>query len=41
MEEEDQLQFGFHLLDPIKIVPEDIVLLTPIGKLTLNRNPRN
>ncbi|KAF2205032.1 catalase [Delitschia confertaspora ATCC 74209] len=41
MEEEDQLRFGFDLLDPTKIVPEDLVPFTPLGKLTLNRNPRN
>ncbi|KAF1834303.1 catalase B precursor [Decorospora gaudefroyi] len=41
MEEGDQLRFGFDLLDPTKIVPEDIVPYTPLGKLTLNRNPRN
>jgi catalase len=41
MEESDQLRFGFDLLDPTKIVPEDIVPFTPLGKLTLNRNPRN
>ncbi|KAH7410233.1 catalase-like domain-containing protein [Phaeosphaeria sp. MPI-PUGE-AT-0046c] len=41
MDEEDQLRFGFDLLDPTKIVPEDIVPFTPLGKLTLNRNPRN
>ncbi|KAF2007886.1 catalase-domain-containing protein [Amniculicola lignicola CBS 123094] len=41
MEEEDQLRFGFDLLDPTKIVPEELVPFTPLGKLTLNRNPRN
>ncbi|KAF1963278.1 catalase-domain-containing protein [Byssothecium circinans] len=41
MEEEDQLRFGFDVLDPTKIVPEDLVPFTPLGKLTLNRNPRN
>lgn len=41
MEEEDQLRFGFDVLDPTKFVPEDIVPFTPLGKLTLNRNPRN
>lgn len=41
MNEEDQLRFGFDLLDPTKIVPEDLVPFTPLGKLTLNRNPRN
>ncbi|ORY01363.1 catalase [Clohesyomyces aquaticus] len=41
MEEEDQLRFGFDLLDPTKIVPEELVPFTSLGKLTLNRNPRN
>ncbi|KAF2267373.1 catalase [Lojkania enalia] len=41
MEESDQLRFGFDLLDPTKIVPEELVPFTPLGKLTLNRNPRN
>ncbi|KAJ6111519.1 hypothetical protein N7523_007580 [Penicillium sp. IBT 18751x] len=41
MEEEDQLRFGFDLLDPTKIVPEELVPITPIGKMQLNRNPRN
>ncbi|KAF2711758.1 catalase-domain-containing protein [Pleomassaria siparia CBS 279.74] len=41
MEEADQLRFGFDLLDPTKIVPEELVPFTPLGKLTLNRNPRN
>ncbi|KAL1609588.1 hypothetical protein SLS59_001095 [Nothophoma quercina] len=40
-EEDDQLRWGFDVLDPTKIVPEDIVPFTPLGKLTLNRNPRN
>ncbi|KAF2012137.1 catalase-domain-containing protein [Aaosphaeria arxii CBS 175.79] len=41
MEEEDQLRFGFDVLDPTKIVPEELIPFTPLGKLTLNRNPRN
>ncbi|MBE7180992.1 MAG: catalase [Terriglobus roseus] len=41
MEESDQLRFGFDLFDPTKIVPEELVPLTPIGKMTLNRNPVN
>jgi catalase len=41
MDEEDQLRFGFDLFDPTKIVPEEYVPLTPLGKMTLNRNPRN
>jgi catalase len=41
MDESDELKFGFDLLDPTKIVPEDIVPVTLLGKMTLNRNPRN
>ncbi|KAL4862956.1 catalase B [Aspergillus spectabilis] len=41
IDEEDQLRFGFDLFDPTKIVPEELVPLTKLGKLTLNRNPRN
>ncbi|KAF1979983.1 catalase-domain-containing protein [Bimuria novae-zelandiae CBS 107.79] len=41
MDEEDQLRFGFDVLDPTKIVPEELVPFTPLGKLTLNRNPSN
>ncbi|MET7423908.1 catalase [Dactylosporangium sp. NPDC005555] len=29
------------LLDPTKLVPEEVVPVTPIGRLTLNRNPDN
>lgn len=39
MEEEDQLRFGFDLLDPTKIVPEEYVPITWLGKIQLNRNP--
>ena len=41
MEESDVQRFGFDLLDPTKIVPEEIVPVTIIGKMTLNMNPRN
>ncbi|KAJ5118433.1 hypothetical protein N7526_010070 [Penicillium atrosanguineum] len=41
MDENDQLRFGFDLLDPTKIVPEELVPITPIGKMQLNRNPLN
>ncbi|PKY02026.1 catalase-domain-containing protein [Aspergillus campestris IBT 28561] len=41
MDEEDQLRFGFDLFDPTKIVPEELVPITKVGKMTLNRNPRN
>ena len=32
---------GIDLLDPTKLVPEELVPVQPIGKLTLNRNPTN
>ena len=41
MNEEDVLKYGFDLLDPTKIVPEELVPVTKLGKLTLNRNPVN
>jgi len=39
--EEDEHKFDFDLLDPTKIIPEELVPVLPIGKLTLNRNPDN
>ncbi|MES2536315.1 MAG: catalase HPII [Pseudomonadota bacterium] len=39
--EEDEFKFGFDLLDPTKLVPEELVPVTRIGKMTLNRNPDN
>jgi catalase len=33
--------FGFDVLDPTKIVPEELVPVRPVGRLTLNRNPDN
>lgn len=41
MNEADQSKFDFDLLDPTKIIPEDLVPFTPIGKMVLNRNPKN
>ncbi|KAJ5377982.1 Catalase B [Penicillium cataractarum] len=41
MDEDDQLRFGFDLLDPTKIVPEEYVPVTKLGKMQLNRNPMN
>ncbi|ALL67169.1 Catalase [Paraburkholderia caribensis MBA4] len=41
IEEKDQDSFGFDLLDPTKLVPEEIVPVRIIGKMTLNRNPDN
>lgn len=31
----------FDVLDPTKLIPEEIIPLTPIGKMVLNRNPDN
>ncbi|WP_254509231.1 catalase [Anatilimnocola floriformis] len=39
--EADEHKFDFDLLDPTKIVPEELVPVTPIGKLVLDRNPYN
>jgi catalase len=33
--------FSFDVLDPTKIVPEELVALTPVGRMVLNRNPDN
>jgi len=41
VEEEDEFAFGFDLLDPTKIIPEELVPVQRVGKLTLNRNPDN
>ena len=39
--ESDEHNFDFDLLDPTKLVPEEIVPVTIIGKMTLNKNPDN
>lgn len=39
--EEDEHKFGFDLLDPTKIIPEEEVPVQLVGTLTLNRNPEN
>jgi catalase len=39
--EKDEHKFEFDLLDPTKLIPEEIVPVKIIGKLTLNRNPDN
>ncbi|WP_181304070.1 catalase [Rufibacter sp. XAAS-G3-1] len=41
IEEEDEHAFAFDLLDATKLVPEELVPITPIGKMVLNRNPDN
>src|SRR5690606_31798758 len=39
--EEQAAGFGFDVLDPTKIVPEEMVPVTPVGRMVLNRNPDN
>ncbi|MGA8853876.1 MAG: catalase, partial [Christiangramia sp.] len=39
--EEDEHKFEFDLLDPTKLIPEEMVPVQRIGKMTLNRNPDN
>lgn len=41
VEEENEFDFDFDLLDATKIIPEELVPVQPIGKMTLNRNPDN
>lgn len=41
VEEKDEDKFDFDLLDPTKIIPEELVPVRRVGKLTLNRNPNN
>jgi catalase len=41
IEEKDELTFGFDLLDATKLLPEEMVPVRRVGKLTLNRNPQN
>lgn len=36
--EEDEMKFDFDLLDATKIIPEELVPVTPIGRMVLNRN---
>ena len=39
--EEQAEKFSFDVLDATKLIPEELVELTPIGKMVLNRNPDN
>ncbi|MDI1428426.1 catalase [Polyangium sorediatum] len=41
IEEDEADSFDFDLLDPTKIVPEELVPVRRVGKLVLNRNPDN
>ena len=39
--EEQAEQFSFDVLDATKLIPEELVPITPLGKMVLNRNPDN
>ena len=41
VDEADALSFGFDLLDPTKIIPEELVPVTLIGSMKLDKNPHN
>jgi catalase len=41
IEEKDEHRFDFDLLDPTKLIPEELVPVQIVGKMTLNRNPDN
>lgn len=39
--EEDEFKFDFDLLDPTKLIPEELLPVQRVGKMVLNRNPEN
>ncbi len=39
--EADEHKFDFDLLDPTKIIPEELVPVTVVGRMVLNKNPDN
>ena len=39
--EADAKRFDFDVLDPTKLIPEELVPLTKVGKMVLDRNPDN
>ncbi|MGQ3298827.1 catalase [Reyranella sp.] len=41
VEPADEHKFDFDLLDATKIIPEELVPIRKVGKMTLNRNPDN
>ena len=41
VEEEREHDFDFDILDPTKLIPEEVVPVQRVGRLTLNRNPDN
>ncbi|MDQ7997901.1 MAG: catalase [Luteibacter sp.] len=41
VDEEDEHKFDFDLLDPTKLIPEEVVPVRLIGRMVLDRNPDN
>ncbi len=41
VDEKDEHKFDFDLLDPTKLIPEELVPVQRIGKMVLDRNPDN
>ncbi|KAK2954650.1 putative Catalase HPII [Blattamonas nauphoetae] len=39
--EEDERRLGFDILDATKLIPESVIPVEIVGKMTLNRNPDN
>jgi len=39
--DEEAEGFSFDVLDPTKLIPEELVPVTPVGRMVLNRNPDN
>ncbi|WP_233584814.1 catalase [Aquabacterium soli] len=39
--EEQADKFSFDILDSTKLIPEELIPVTPVGRLVLNRNPDN
>jgi catalase len=39
--EEQAAAFSFDILDATKLIPEEMVRITPVGRMVLNRNPDN
>ncbi len=39
--EEDEHKYPFDILDPTKLIPEELIPVTIVGKMTLNKNPEN
>ncbi len=41
IEEKDEFKYPFDILDPTKLIPEELVPVIRVGKMTLNRNVDN